>query len=456
MIPFCIIGVIVSLFISPLEATRTAVSMPQSPNANRFTDYTNASTGSSTYHSLETFSSSVTTTSTNDDIGAYIVAGLGGSTQHTQPASAESNTSSIASASDSSYMTSTSSLSINGTSQAVSASSLASQTNSNISLLGVNDTASSGMPTLGALANTTHLSPTTEASNSSTHAATSSVGAATSAHLTNATLPSFNGSAPKLLFQNATAGDVFNITQNGTLGLIGNETALAGICLNLKSTGSGSIYASCCQKQWDAYSSASLGFYPHGNYVPTSVTVPVSLSTSTRVDVVYSEPLNTICGRPYAADGKRTSVGLTTITRIVTRLVRDMTITKPSCSIQPADCTVLSKSYQSAYPSALAANFSAGEPYEPHCTVVSQDCNRCTIYGGAVTLIYFPVPSNVSRDMCASEPTEPARVPASTSAACMLSRPLMHPTLTFSRRQHYQSRTRCSQRRLGGQHFLGR
>lgn len=52
-------------------------------------------------------------------------------------------------------------------------------------------------------------------------------------------------------------------------------------------------------------------------------------------------------------------------------------------------------------------------PNEPLCSRTqgpASECGGCIIYGGTVQLIYFPVPANVSRNMCASGPVGSATV----------------------------------------------
>ena len=97
----------------------------------------------------------------------------------------------------------------------------------------------------------------------------------------------------------------------------------------------------------------------------------------------------------------------------------------PSCSVPPSDCdpfwTAYSSSlssWKSAKPSATGTAAQITAPPQPPNCVNSSDassasairssmfaCGPCTIFGQGVELVYFPVPTTVSRDMCASTPS---------------------------------------------------
>ncbi|KAK3679674.1 hypothetical protein LTR78_000050 [Recurvomyces mirabilis] len=102
--------------------------------------------------------------------------------------------------------------------------------------------------------------------------------------------------------------------------------------------------------------------------------------------------------------------------------------TQPRCQIQPSDCDPLWTAYDSSYSVWLSQNATAAPnntapfaqvtppPQTPPCMNQSAassyssfesslyGCGLCTIYGEGVELVYFPVPTTVSRDMCASTP----------------------------------------------------
>ncbi|KAK5685898.1 hypothetical protein LTS10_002011 [Elasticomyces elasticus] len=54
---------------------------------------------------------------------------------------------------------------------------------------------------------------------------------------------------------------------------------------------------------------------------------------------------------------------------------------------------------------------------EPACHPTHGVCGPCTIYGGQVQLLYFPVAANVSRDMCATSPPPPTLCPFGSTTA---------------------------------------
>ena len=99
----------------------------------------------------------------------------------------------------------------------------------------------------------------------------------------------------------------------------------------------------------------------------------------------------------------------------------------PTCSIAPSDCDPLWQAYSissSAWKSGAKGSGTVGAgsaqitapPQTPPClnqsaaiswaaaTSSLYGCGLCTIYGEGVELVYFPEPTTVSRDMCASTP----------------------------------------------------
>ncbi|EMC93681.1 hypothetical protein BAUCODRAFT_250812 [Baudoinia panamericana UAMH 10762] len=62
----------------------------------------------------------------------------------------------------------------------------------------------------------------------------------------------------------------------------------------------------------------------------------------------------------------------------------------------------------------------------PYCSepATMSGCGQCTIYGGTVQLLYFPVTTNVSRDMCATAPPSPTTCPLGHTTAPYTPAPL--------------------------------
>jgi len=81
----------------------------------------------------------------------------------------------------------------------------------------------------------------------------------------------------------------------------------------------------------------------------------------------------------------------------------------PICSIGQADCSSAQRSFASAYSYWASYNVTASEPSAPKCSVTGAAatqsyCGPCQIQGGVVKLLYFPVTTNYSRNMCATKP----------------------------------------------------
>jgi hypothetical protein len=77
------------------------------------------------------------------------------------------------------------------------------------------------------------------------------------------------------------------------------------------------------------------------------------------------------------------------------------------CSIQPRDCAQLWRNWERAYVSKIQNGGRGEVPNFPFCDYVTTNCNKCTIHGGEVKLIYFPV-TPTSRDICAASTPSPA------------------------------------------------
>jgi len=70
-------------------------------------------------------------------------------------------------------------------------------------------------------------------------------------------------------------------------------------------------------------------------------------------------------------------------------------VPRPNCFIEPEDCATL-------YSTFFATRTIGGSvpPRGPPCR--TQNCDKCTIHGSVVEVLYSPVPTTVSRDMCAT------------------------------------------------------
>ena len=73
------------------------------------------------------------------------------------------------------------------------------------------------------------------------------------------------------------------------------------------------------------------------------------------------------------------------------------------CSIQPQDCASLWRDWELQYISVFSKGADSGNiPDFPYCDYASTDCNKCTIFGGDVQLLYFP--TETSQGICATAP----------------------------------------------------
>ena len=178
------------------------------------------------------------------------------------------------------------------------------------------------------------------------------------------------------------------------------------------STGAGTSYAQACDSEQAVFDNIlSFGITPTG----TADVYTTSWLTTTN----YTASTTRLC------DGRTRVVGSLTpvhVGSVLSKNVPTITYTgpAPSCSVQPEDCSWLRTSYLSAAssfssvledPRELAPGLS---PIVPRCYIPGPPldvCGQCTIHGGKVDLLYFPVSTETSRDMCATAPTSPVICP---------------------------------------------
>ena len=218
-----------------------------------------------------------------------------------------------------------------------------------------------------------------------------------------------------------------------------SATCYSGYCditysaVPIASTGSGSAYASqCAQVQW-SYSSASSSW---GKVHSSVITESVVLGGTSYKSVTYYKDAYTLCdghARVTSSPALATSSTVITVPGTPTStsyynasVGRIFPISTPLCSINPSDCDPLWTAYASSNSEWESQKTSSPpfpriteSPMPPSCANASQraavsagnaiiaDCGPCTIFGLGVQLVYFPVPTTVSRDMCASTPSSP-------------------------------------------------
>lgn len=191
----------------------------------------------------------------------------------------------------------------------------------------------------------------------------------------------------------------------------GGGNAQGGATLSLSTptwtvpaTGSGKSYAQACNSESAVYDNLlSYGVTPTGDGFATEWVTTTS----------YTAETTRLC------DGRERVVGSLTPVSVgstLSQCVPTITYTgpAPSCSLLPSDCSWLRTSYlsaQSSYTSSLSKYPDAppgDSPTVPRCYINGPQldvCGQCTIHGDHVELLYFPVSTSVSRDMCATTPT---------------------------------------------------
>lgn len=183
-----------------------------------------------------------------------------------------------------------------------------------------------------------------------------------------------------------------------------NTSSLSLPTWTVPATGSGTSYAMACNSESAIYDTIlSYGITPTGD------SPYVSTWTNT---THFTAPTTRLC------DGRVRVVGSLTPASIGSTLTEGVpTITysgpAPSCSVQPSDCTWLQKSYLSATSSFMSSlskypDAPPGDsPVMPRCYVPglsNKACGECTLHGDSVQLLFFPLSTKTSKDMCATAP----------------------------------------------------
>lgn len=177
-------------------------------------------------------------------------------------------------------------------------------------------------------------------------------------------------------------------------------------------TGAGTSYAQACDGEQAVYDNIlSFGITPTG----TADAYTTSWLTTTN----YTASTTRLCDGRARVVGPLTPVGAGSV---LSQNVPTITYTGPAppCSVGPSDCSWLRKSYLSAassFSSVLAdpRELAPGlPPIAPRCYIPGpplEACGQCTIHGGKVELLYFPLSTQTTRDMCATAPTSPVICP---------------------------------------------
>jgi hypothetical protein len=171
-------------------------------------------------------------------------------------------------------------------------------------------------------------------------------------------------------------------------------------------TGSGTSYAQACDRESARYDTIlSYGITPTDD--------DNAIATTWATTTSYTAETTRLCDGRVRAIGTLTPVH---VGSVLTESVPTITYTGPgpSCSVSQSDCAWLRKSYlsaESSYSSSLSRFPDAppgNSPTVPRCYIPGpplEVCGQCTIHGGHVELLYFPVTTEISRNMCATAPT---------------------------------------------------
>jgi len=175
-------------------------------------------------------------------------------------------------------------------------------------------------------------------------------------------------------------------------------------------TGRGTSYAQACDSEQAVYDNI-LSF----GITRTDTGYPYTTSWATTTN--YTASTTCLCDDRTRVVGSLTPVG---VGSVLSKNVPTITYTgpAPSCSVSPSDCSWLRASYlaaASSYSSVLSLDIAPGlPPIAPRCYIPGpplEACGQCTIHGGKVELLYFPVSTETTRDMCATAPTSPVICP---------------------------------------------
>jgi len=192
----------------------------------------------------------------------------------------------------------------------------------------------------------------------------------------------------------------------------------------LASTGAGSAYVSACLAASSSYNSAEHEWTEAHKYTTTTIQ---DLGGTSYSYVNYIAGASTLCdGHPRVTTSSYSTLssGTLTIPHPVTGTTTILGTyysaytgaSSPTCRINPSDCNPLWSTYLSEL-SARDPQVTSPPLTTPPCmneTAASSwesvtdsiyGCGKCTIYGEGVQLVYWPEPTTVSRDMCASTPT---------------------------------------------------
>lgn len=201
------------------------------------------------------------------------------------------------------------------------------------------------------------------------------------------------------------------------LGMDNGSTQQTGIPA-IATTGTGPEYASSCAAALQAWSSSSFDWQWSNDIVSTSTFSSAFTETVQKPGTTKVTSVITLCdGHPRVVGHTSTSRGgnyTTTVawTNTITDSAPNHAYPTPTpCSIQPSDCKVLSKSYDSSLSSVLKSQgwATGGGPLctvTPSSTVTystnsqGQQCNNCLIAASSARVMFWPVTTASGGNLC--------------------------------------------------------
>ncbi|KAK3073686.1 hypothetical protein LTR53_004500 [Teratosphaeriaceae sp. CCFEE 6253] len=181
---------------------------------------------------------------------------------------------------------------------------------------------------------------------------------------------------------------------NSTGGLAGYTTASGGqqtvttaAPWTVAQNGTGYTYASRCNVEWQSYYQTSLDVQL-ATYLP---------HITTYIITNYSAPLTTLCDGNTQIDGPLQATGTIELPWTLQSTLYSATVTlppAPTCTVPSEQCSAIGEAGQSY-------NVPAG------CSTLTSPGGSCTIKGSDIQVLYFPAATaaNATRDVCVPSPT---------------------------------------------------
>lgn len=133
----------------------------------------------------------------------------------------------------------------------------------------------------------------------------------------------------------------------------------------------------------------------------------------------------------------------TTSDTLISEIYSSYTKPSPACTIDDKDCSALWSSYKS-----IRSHSPTAVVESP---ILCPDCGKCTITGGTVRILYAPIPSTISRNLCTDAPDNTTRPPVSRSGHAIYSGTTLDLNSAYISFENVHAQDGCS-RRTGSSH----